>query len=772
MNKRGPERFPFLVLGVLAGCSAARSEQPLEGSDPVRPRLAGRLESIFGGHMDPESFGPVRWIEAGSAFTVLEEAAGAPGKMELVRYEAASGMREVLVSAESLERAAAHAGTGAAAPEIEDHWWAADERRLLLQADTRKVWRQNTRGDYWVLEPGDDASASERSGSRLVRLGSRFPESSLMFAKFSPDGSRVAYVQANDLWVEELESGALTRLTSDGSPTIVNGTSDWVYEEELDVRDGFRWSPDGSRIAFWRFDSSGLGLFPLVDDTGEPYPTVRQIPYPKAGTRNSAVTIGVVPAGGGEPVWLAIPGDPRENYLARMEWLEERGEILVQQLNRRQDAIDVWLADGASGEARLLLHDEDAAWLDVVDDWRWVAGGRELLWLSERDGWRHAWAVPRDGGEWRLLTPGDFDLLSIEGVDESRSLVYVTASPGDPKRRALHCVPLEGGAPPERLTPEQTGSHAYDLSPDARFALHTRSTIDRPPAIELVRLPAHETVRELESNGALAEALAPWPGAEFIRVELEPGEELDGWMIRPGDLDPARTYPLLLYVYGEPSAFQASDGWKGKRQLFHRALAEAGYVVACVDNRGTPAPRGRAWRKLAHGRMGAFGASDLAGALRGLLRQFPYLDPGRVAVWGWSGGGTMTLHLLFRHPELFQVGLSVAPVPDSRLYDSIYQERYLGLPQENPEGYDQASPILFAEGLEDPLLLVHGSGDDNVHFQGSERLIDRLVALGKPFDLMVYPHRTHAISEGEGTSLHLHTLLARYLMEHVPPGAR
>jgi dipeptidyl-peptidase-4 len=279
-------------------------------------------------------------------------------------------------------------------------------------------------------------------------------------------------------------------------------------------------------------------------------------------------------------------------------------------------------------------------------------------------------------------------------------------------------------------------------------------------------------VRVLESNAALAAAVAPLmkPPTEFFQVDIGDGVRLDGWMVRPAAFDPAKKYPLLMYVYGEPAGAEVSDAWHGKRPLFHRALADAGYVVACVDNRGTPSLKGRDWRKTIYGSVGVLASKEQAAAVRKLLADRPYLDPARVASWGWSGGGSMTLNLLFRSPDLYKVGMSVAPVPDQTLYDTIYQERYMGLPRENAEGYKNGSPITFAEGLQGKLLIVHGSGDDNVHYQGTERLVNRLVALGKPFDLMVYPNRTHAISEGEGTSLHLHELLARYLMENLPAG--
>lgn len=726
-------------------------------------RLAQRLEAIFlRKEYTPKSFGPARWIDETSYLTV-EDSLTLAGGSDLVRYDAESGARSILIAAERL------VPPGASAPlALEDFSFSEDGACVLVFTNTRKVWRYNTRGDYWVLE---------LASGRLSELGGDAPEASLMFAKLAPDATRAAYVREHDLYVEDLASGAVTRLTHDGSHTSINGTSDWVYEEEFDLRDGFRWSPDGKSLAFWHFDSTGVPEYTLVNTTDALYPTMTSIPYPKAGQTNSAVKVGVIAASGGAPRWIKLPGDPRQQYVPRMEWIPDTNELLVQQMDRRQQALTVWRVDAATGAAREFFAERSPdAWLDVVDDWRWLASG-ELLWVSERDGWRHAWAVSPEG-KGRCLTPGEYDLTAVVGIDEARGYLYLQASGGQPANRFLHRVPLRGGPPqPVVDAPDcfggAGGTHAYDLAPGGRFAIETISRIDRPAGVVLRRLPEYEPVRLLEGNDELVAKLHGFLGpVEFFRVDIGGGVELDGWMMKPRDFDPGRSYPLLMHVYNEPSAVQANNAWKGSRGLFHFALAEAGYVVACVDTQGTPTPRGKAWRKSTYQRFGPVGSDQQAAAVRALCAERRYLDPARVAVWGWSGGGTMTLNQMFRHPDVYRVGMSVAPVPDMALYDSIYQERYTGLPQTDAEAYRINSPITYAEGLRGSLLLVHGSGDDNVHFQGSERLINRLVELGKPFDFMLYPNRTHAISEGKGTSLHVYALLARYLGEHVPAGPR
>ena len=359
-------------------------------------------------------------------------------------------------------------------------------------------------------------------------------------------------------------------------------------------------------------------------------------------------------------------------------------------------------------------------------------------------------------------------MIQVVGTDPSETWLYYIASPDNATERQLYRTKLDGTVEPERLTPDdQPGTHGYNLSPDRQWAFHTYSRFEIPPRIELIHLPEHRSVRVLEANAEVAQLVEPLlsPPAEFFEIDIGEGVTLDGWMIKPRGFDPDKSYPLLVYVYGEPAGTTVVDRWGGSRMLFHRAVADEGFVIASFDNRGTPAPKGVAWRKIVYGTIGDLSAKDQAAAVRAFIKKHSFIDGTRVAVWGWSGGGSNTLNCMFRFPDVFKVGVSIAPVPDQTLYDTIYQERYMGLPEENAEGYRIGSPINFADGLEGRLLLIHGTGDDNVHYQGTERLVNRLIELGKPFDLMVYPNRTHSIREGKGTSLHVYSLIARYLME-------
>ena len=741
-----------LTMMLLVGFGFAGS---IEAGEPD-PSVLTLDRIITADEFRPDGFGPARWTKDSSGYTTLESSTGGHGR-DLVRYEAASGRREVLVDAANLRP------EGANEPiTIEDYAWSENGQSLLIFTNSRRVWRRNTRGDYYVYD------LEQRS---LRRIGKDAPTSSLMFAKFSPDGRRVAYVRENNIYVQDLDKGdGSIALTDDGSPTRINGTFDWVYEEEFDLRDGFRWSPDGKSIAYWQIDTSGMSDYVLVNTTEELYPKVNRFAYPKVGQKNPYCRLGIVPSRGGDYRFTSYPGQLQEgddDYIARMEWADDSGGLIVQRINRSQNRIRLKLE--LTNSQGTYLEEKDEAWVDVVEGVRWVAD--KFTWISERDGWRHLY-LSDSNGNLQVVTAGEYDVIEVLRLDDEAKEVDFIASPDDPKARYLFRVPLDGSTPARRLTPEnQTGTHSNQISPDGKWAIHTYSTFRRPPVIDLVSLPDHKVVRTLVDNAKLAakvEALKP-VATEFFRVAVEDGTELDGYCLKPPGFDPSKRYPLLMHVYGEPAGQTVLDRWGGRNDLWHRMLAQRGFVVASVDNRGTPGPRGRAWRKSVYKQIGILASKDQAEAVRALEKRWPFVDPNRVGVWGWSGGGSMSLNAIFRHPDLYQTAVAVAFVSDQKLYDSIYQERYMGLPADNPAGYRDGSPINFAENLKGNLLLAYGTGDDNCHYQNCERLIDRLVAANKPFSMLAYPNRTHSISEGKNTSRHLYESMTRYLEQNLRP---
>jgi dipeptidyl-peptidase-4 len=750
----------MLILSILAMVLAS---PPLASEEADPSKLT--LERIFGEEaVGTERFGPAPWLADGSGYTILEPSTDFEEARDIVRYDLATGERAVLVPAGSLVPV-----EGEDPLSIKDYQWSDDGEQLLIFTNTKKVWRRNTRGDYWLLDVGDGG---------LRQLGGDAEESTMMFAKLSPDGTRVVWVDFSDkdLFVQDLETLAVTRLTNDPGEHIINGTSDWVYEEEFGLRDGFRWSPDSRHIAYWQFDSEGVEIFHLINNTDTLYPELTPIPYPKVGTTNSACRVGVIPAGGGDTTWFEPEGDPRNHYIPKMNWAESPDEIWLIQLNRLQNTARVMLGEVETGALRTVFTDTDAAWIDMRNgDPEWTEDGRYFSWLSERDGWRHLYLVSRDGKEQRLITTGDYDITEAVHVDEAGDWAYVMASPDDPTSRSLFRASLSGSGTLERVTPAgPAGTHSYRVSDDGQWAFHTFSSREHVPRTDLVSLPDHTVRRVLEDNTEAREAFEGFAKApsETFRVAVADGVEIDGWMIKPPDFDPTMRYPLLLYVYGEPAGQTVQNRWGRGSGLWHLYLAQRGYIVASIDNRGTPAPRGRDWRKTIYRRIGTLASVDLAAGVGAMLEEFAFIDGQRVGVWGWSGGGSTTLNLLFRYPEIFSMGISVAPVPDQKLYDTIYQERYMGLPDDNAEGYTEGSPITHAGNLEGDLLLIHGTADDNVHYQGSERLINELIKRGKLFEMMAYPNRSHGISEGDGTSLHVRRTMTRFLEEHLEAGPK
>jgi dipeptidyl-peptidase 4 len=719
------------------------------------------VDRIFAaGEFREERPASMRWSRRTSDYFTLEApAAGGPGR-DLLRNDPATGRKETVVPA------SAFVPEGKTRPlPVEAFEFSADESKLLLYTDSQRVWRRNTRGDYWVLDVATRA---------LRRLGGDAAPSTLMFAKFSPDGSRVAYVRENNLYVQELRRMRITALTTDGSATRINGTSDWVNEEELDIRDGFRWSPDGRSIAFWQFDLSGVRQFHLLDNSAGNYPKITSFPYPKVGETNSATRLGVVAATGGKVRWLQIPGDPREHYLPHLEWTPDGAHLVLQQFNRLQNTNLVMVANPKTGATRVALRETDPAWVDNLNPFRWTGSAGNFVWLSERDGWRHAYLAGLDGQGFSRITGGNFDVIEIEALDDTGGWLYYAASPENPTQRYLFRTRLTGG-PAERLTPEgQPGWHTYDLSPDGQWAVHTYSTFTTPPVVELVSLPDHKVARALADNRKLREKLSALkkPATEFLKIHIGENVSLDAWCIKPPEQNPASKHPLLVYVYGEPAGQTVKDSWGGSRGLWHWMLAQQGYLVASVDNRGTATPRGREWRRSVHRQIGILATHDQAAAVRSMLQRWPEADAGRVGVWGWSGGGSMSLNALFRYPDLYSTAIAVAPNANQLLYDTIYQERYMGLPGDNAEGYGDGSPLTHARHLRGHLLVVHGTGDDNGHYQGTEMLMNELIAQNKPFTVMPYPGRSHGISEGPNTVRHFYGTLTRYLHEHLPVGGR
>ncbi|VFA40781.1 S9 family peptidase [Chryseobacterium indologenes] len=641
-------------------------------------------------------------------------------------------------------------------------------KNLLLFTNTKKVWRDNTRGDYWIFD---------KNTKKLTQLGKGLPASSLMFAKFSPDGKKVAYVSKHNIYLEDLSDNQITKITTDGNDGMINGTFDWVYEEEFGAKDGFRWSPDGSKIAYWKLDARGTKNFLMINNTDSLYSFTIPVEYPKAGEDPSGCSIWFYDLASKSSKKADISGDEKQHYIPRMEWVQDSKSVILQQLNRKQNQSKIIVADAGSGTGKAIYTETDPAWIDIKSMWNnndpsgwdWINNGKEFLWLSEKDGWRHIYKIDMNGKE-TLITKDAFDVIKPEFFDVPNQLIYFLASPGNATQKYLYKVNMKGGKA-ERLTPQAySGSNEYTISPNGKIALFTNTNTDRYSAGAVVSLPNH---KELVAATKSEKADPAKAKKEFFQITTEDGVTLDGWVVKPKNFDPSKKYPVLFMVYGEPALQTVTDSFYANWDyLYTGDMAQDGYLYVCLENRGTPAPKGREWRKSIYRKIGQLNIRDQAMGAKALFAKWPYADTSRVAVWGWSGGGSSTLNLLGQYPDIYQTGIAIAPVANQLFYDNIYQERYMGLPQENREDFVKGSPLTYAKNLKGNLLLVHGTGDDNVHYQNTEVYINELVKYNKQFQLMSYPNRSHSISEGEGTFLHLATMFTKYLKQHCPPGAR
>lgn len=705
----------------------------------------------------------LRWAADGNSYYKIESS-------ELIQYSLSENTKTVLVSKADLTPHGQEMSLT-----LRSFSFSMDGQQLLIYTNTKKVWRLETQGDYWLLN---------LKTKSLSKIGQVQPASSLRFAKFSPDGKKVAYVSEFDLFVEDVVQHKVTRLTTGGSRKVISGTFDWAYEEEFACRDGFQWSPDSKQISFWQIDATKIRDFFMINNTDSVYSKIVPVEYPTAGQSPSPAKIGIADVTTGKIIWLKIPGDAQQHYLPRMEW-NSPFEIFIQQLNRKQNESKIFSCNSLSGEAKMIFSEKDETWIDVNSPWEngyaltfrhkfdWINGGKEFVWASEKDGWRHLYKITKDGSKETLITKGEFDVMETRLIDEKNNILYFLATPTNATQKYLYKTKLDGSGKAELVSPAtMLGTHDYTISPNGKYASHTFNNTYTKNLTELISLPQHKALVEAESIHAKLKTVQEEKKVEFFKITTEEGIEMDGLMIKPKNFDSKKKYPVVFFVYTEPAGANVHDSYgAGNNFLFNGNMAEEGYIYMTIDNRGTPVPKGRAWRKSIYRKIGKMNIRDQALAAKEVLK-WPFVDADRIAVWGWSGGGAATLNLLFQYPEIYKTGIAIAAVANQLTYDNIYQERYMGLPQENREDFVTGSPITYAKNLNGNLLYIHGTGDDNVHYANAEMLINELVKYNKQFQFMAYPNRTHGISEGEGTFEHLSTLYSDYLRKNCPGGGR
>ncbi|HEU5052030.1 MAG TPA: DPP IV N-terminal domain-containing protein [Hanamia sp.] len=698
------------------------------------------------------------WTDDGNAILNIEDG-------NIVRTDIKSGQKTTLVPKEELTP------KGQTEPlQFSIYSFSPDYKTLLMFTNRVKVWRYKTRGDYWVLNLND---------RKLFQLGKSLRSQSLMYAKISPDGKKAAYVSGHNLYVEDLSTHVIKPLTVNGTRKFVNGTFDWVYEEEFGCRDGFRWSPDSKKIAFWQVDGRKTRDYYMLNTTDSVYSIVIPVEYPKVGQPPSPVKIGVVTVSNDNIKWMKVPGDPSEHYIPRMEWADNSSQVVLQQLNRKQNESKLFFCDVNTGAAKNFYTEDDKAFIDIKsrwndDDptgWDWLDKGKDFLWVTEKDGWRHIYLVDRNGKE-TLVTKGDYDIQSIKCIDDKDGYVYFMASPNNATQLYLFRTKLDGSGKLESLSPSDlVGWHDYNISPLAKYAFHSFSNYKTYPAREWISLPDGKSLdpaKSIEANMKVNEN----SNVHYFKVTTDDNVTLDGWMVYPDNFDSTKKYPAVFYVYGEPAASTVSDRFGAQYNFLYQGdMSKDGYFQISVDNRGTPSLKGAEWRKSIYGEIGRLNIRDQAMAAKKILDK-PYFDKDRIAVWGWSGGGSTTLNLMFQHPEIYKTGISIAAVTNMLFYDNIYEERYMGLIPENKENYVLGSALHYAKNLQGNLLFIHGTGDDNVQYDNAEALLNELIKYNKKFTFMPFPNRTHAISEGEGTRDFLTSLYTDYLRKNCPPGAR
>ncbi len=633
---------------------------------------------------------------------------------------------------------------------VEDFEFSNDERLLLLRASSEQIYRHSVRAMYYVLNPADGT---------LVEV---FPKK-VMYASLSPDGSCVAFVFENNLYVHQLGNGAITQITKDGKPgSIINGAVDWVYEEEFSMSKGFEWSPDGNSIAYYRFDESAVREF-TMDRYGSLYPDRESWKYPKAGEDNARVDVFIYHRNSERSIRCETSSE-RDQYLPRIKWTQNSQVLSVQRLNRTQNHWELIFFDAVTGAGKVVLEEISNTYIDIHDDLYFLNNGHQFLFTSDLSGYKHIWMYDTRKGKRTPVTQGTWDVASLDAVDEARGLVYYSSYQVTPTEAHTYKIGLDGKKQ-LCLNPEP-GHHQVTFLPGNKFYVDLHSTITQPETISLVSLETQQK-QVLEQNRKLRDTLAGFQfgSVRFGSIPLASGAPLRYWMILPPNFDSTKKHPMLMHVYGGPGANTVNNKWSGSNYLWHQMMAQKGYIVVSVDNRGT-GHQGAAFQKATYLQLGKLEQEDQVFAARWFARNMAFVDSGRVGIWGWSFGGYLSSLCLAKSPDVFKMAVAVAPVTNWRFYDNIYTERYLRKPQDNRGGYEQNSPINFVRNIKGSYLIVHGTADDNVHFQNTTEMVKALIEANIDFDSEIYPDKNHGIYGGN-SRLHLYRRMTRFIEERL-----
>ena len=745
-------RFRFFALAALL---AVNGPALLPGLAPApvsaQQKLPLTLEDIWAKPTFRTATVPgFNWMNDGRYYSAFKD-------NSLTQFEVTTGKpMQTLVSAAELTQAGAAKWIG-----VDDYTFNANEQKVLFSTETEPIYRHSSRASYYVFDRGSRKLTPLSAGSKQG------------YATFSPDGQRVAFTRDNNVFVTDLATMKETAVTTSGvKNNFINGSTDWVYEEEFGFAQGFFWSPNSKQIAYYTFDESKVSEYDM-QLWGGLYPKEYRFKYPKAGEKNSVVGVSAYDVASAKTVKMDVGPEP-DQYIPRVQWTQVPNTLSIQRLNRLQNKLEILHGDAASGQTRVVLTDTNPAYVEINDDLRYLAGGKQFVFTSEKDGYQHLYLHDMSGKQVRQLTTGNWEISAINGFDPKTGNVYYTSTEGSALQRHLYRVNLSGKGK-QRISEAGNGTDVVNMSPDTKYFLNTHSSAGVPTAVSLREGSTGKLVKTLEDNAKLRQTLDQYTLGkhEFFTFKTAEGVELNAWMIKPANFDPAKKYPVLMHVYGGPSfgtsstqtvLDNAGGGTAFTNYLWHQMLAQQGYVVVSVENRGTSG-RGSAFRKATYANLGKLETIDQAEGAK-YLGTLPYVDKARIGIWGWSYGGYMTSLAMTKNADLFKMGIAVAPVTNWRYYDSVYTERYLKTPQENPGGYDDNSPVQFAQNMKGKFLLVHGTGDDNVHFQNSIAFVDAMVKANKDFQTLYYPNRNHGISGGN-TRLHLYRQMTNFVLQNL-----
>jgi len=634
---------------------------------------------------------------------------------------------------------------------IDAYTFSKDENKILIKTETEAIYRRSTRANFYVWD-------IEKKNLSTVET-----EGKQRYTSFSDAADKVAFVRGNDLYFKDLATEKITQITNDGKFNhIINGGTDWVYEEEFAIAKGFEWSPDGTKIAFLRFDESEVKEFTMTLYNDELYPEYETFKYPKVGEKNATVTVHIYDTKTGKTV-KADTGNEGDIYFPRIKWTLDANKVCIFKMNRHQNQLELLLTNATTGATSVMLKEENKYYIDITDDMTFLEDGKCFIWTSEKDGYNHIYMYELDGKLKRQLTKGKFDVTKLYGVDEKRKTIYYQAAEDSPLERHVYSLSFKGKKK-KKITPTK-GTNKTQWSSNFDYYVNTHSTLNSP-ATYTVYENSGKQVRVIEDNAGMRQTQKNfgWKDFEFMEVPIPGGEKLNAWMLKPADFDPNKKYPVFMYVYGGPGSQTVNNSWGGFNNWWYQMLAQNGYIVVSVDNRGTGA-RGQEFKKMTYLQLGKYETMDQIDAAKYLGKQ-SYVDADRIGIFGWSYGGYMSSLCLFKGADVFKSAIAVAPVTNWKWYDSIYTERYMRTEKENESGYEDNSPVNFTDLLKGKYLLVHGGADDNVHFQNTAEMVNALVRSNKQFDTYFYPNRNHGIYGGT-TRLHLYNKMTNFILDNL-----